>query len=52
MQTQFFDNPEAILFTLARLFASEGATREVAVLTYSTPELIQISFVCENALDK
>ncbi len=41
MQTQFFDNPEAILFTLARLFASEGATREVEVLTYSTPELIQ-----------
>lgn len=38
--TRFFADPEAILGTTARLFAAEGAAREVAVLTYSTPELV------------
>jgi len=39
MQTRFFADPEVILGTLARLFAAKGAAREVAVLTYSSPEL-------------
>lgn len=32
---------EATLGTLARLFAAEGAAQEVAVLTYSTPEIVE-----------
>ncbi|EGR2498623.1 TPA: hypothetical protein ACGG8D_003572 [Vibrio cholerae] len=39
MQTRFFADPESILGTLARLFAAKGAAREVAVLTYSSPEV-------------
>ncbi len=42
MQTTFFVDPEPLLGTLARIFASEGAAREVAVLTYSTPKLVMI----------
>lgn len=42
--TRFFANPESILGTLARLFAADGAAREVAVLTYSTPELLQTDY--------
>ena len=34
MHTRFFADPEAILGTLAQLFAAEGAAREVALLTY------------------
>lgn len=44
MQTRFFADPESILGTLARLFASEGAAREVAVLTYSAPELVETNY--------
>jgi hypothetical protein len=44
MQSRFFANPEAILGTLARLFAADGAAREVAVLTYSSPELIETNY--------
>lgn len=39
MQTRFLADPESILGTLARLFAAKGAAREVAVLTYSSPEV-------------
>ncbi len=39
MQTRFFADPESILGTLARFFAAKGAAREVAVLTYSSPEV-------------
>lgn len=44
MQSRFFANPEAILGTLARLFAAEGAAREVAILTYSSPELVETNY--------
>ena len=44
MQSRFFANPEAILGTLARLFAADGAAREVAVLTYSSPELVETNY--------
>ncbi|MEZ6056313.1 MAG: hypothetical protein R3C01_06370 [Planctomycetaceae bacterium] len=36
---QHTTNPEPLLYALARLFASDGAATEVAVLTYSLPEL-------------
>lgn len=39
MQPRFFADPESILGTLARLFASEGDAKAVAVLTYSAPEI-------------
>lgn len=39
MSERFFANPESILGTLARLFAADGAAREVAILAHSTPEL-------------
>src|SRR5262245_8550734 len=41
MSDRFFANPESILGTLARLFASDGAPREVAILAHSAPELVQ-----------
>ena len=44
MQSRFFADPESILGTLARLFAAEGAAREVAVLTYSTPEIVETGY--------
>ena len=44
MQTRFFADTESILGTLARLFASEGAAKEVAVLTYSAPELVETHY--------
>lgn len=44
MQTKFFDNPEAVICTLARLFASKGARREVAVLTDADPELVVTNY--------
>jgi hypothetical protein len=37
-------DPEAFLGTLARLHAAEGAAREVAVLTYSTPEIVEVGY--------
>lgn len=44
VQSRFFADPESILGTLARLFAAEGAAREVAVLTYSSPELVESGY--------
>jgi hypothetical protein len=44
MSERFFANPESILGTLARLFASEGAAREVAILAHSAPELIETGY--------
>jgi hypothetical protein len=44
VQSRFFADPESILGTLARLFAAEGGAREVAVLTYSTPELVETNY--------
>lgn len=44
MLTRFFADPESILGTLARLFASAGAAKEVAVLTYSAPELVETNY--------
>lgn len=41
MNNRFFSNPEPILGTLARLFATAGAAKEVAILTYSSPELAE-----------
>lgn len=41
MDSRFFADPEAVLGTLARLFAADGAAREVAILTYSAPEIIE-----------
>lgn len=38
-KTEYLANPEALLAALARLFASAGAAREVAILTYSVPEI-------------
>jgi hypothetical protein len=43
-QSRFFADREALLGTLARLFAAEGAAREVAVLTYSTPEIEETGY--------
>jgi hypothetical protein len=44
MQNRFFADPEAILGSLARLFASEGKAKEVAVLTYSQPEVVETGY--------
>lgn len=44
MQNRFFADPEAILGSLARLFAAEGKAREVAVLTYSQPKLVETGY--------
>lgn len=41
MTSRFFADPESVLGTLARLFAADGAAKEVAVLTYASPELIE-----------
>ena len=41
MSASFLVALEPTLGTLARLFASEGAAQEVAVLTYSTPEITE-----------
>jgi hypothetical protein len=40
----FFSNPEPILATLARLFASDGSAREVAILANSTATIKQTSY--------
>lgn len=39
MNEQQTINPEPLLHALARLFASDGAATEVAILTYSLPEI-------------
>lgn len=39
MSNRFFANPDSVIGTLVRLFAADGASREVAVLTYSNPDL-------------
>jgi hypothetical protein len=44
LQSRFFADPEPILGTLARLFAAEAAAREVAVLTYSSPEVVETHY--------
>jgi hypothetical protein len=44
MNQRFFSDPEAILGTLARLFASDGKPREVAILAYSTPDIQQTDY--------
>lgn len=44
MQSRFLADPEPVLGTLARLFAAEAAAREVAVLTYSSPEVVETGF--------
>lgn len=44
MVSRFFANPDSVLGTLARLFAADGSAREVAVLTYSTPEIVETHF--------
>jgi hypothetical protein len=41
---KFFINPESILGTVARLFAADGAQLEVAVLTYSNPEIQETGY--------
>lgn len=41
MASRFFADPDSVLGTLARLFATDGAAREVAILTYSTPEIVE-----------
>ena|SRR5437773_9372145 len=40
----FFTDPEPMLATLARLFASEGAAKEVALLANSTATIKQTSY--------
>ncbi len=37
MTSRFFADPEPVLGTLARLFAADGAAKEVAILTYLPP---------------
>lgn len=44
MSHKFFINPESVLGTIARLFAAEGAQLEVAVLTYSNPEIQETDY--------
>ncbi len=44
VQSRFFADPESILGTLARLIAADGAAREVAVLTYSSPEIVESGY--------
>lgn len=44
MSHKFFINPESVLGTVARLFAADGAQLEVAVLTYSNPEIQETGY--------
>jgi hypothetical protein len=44
MQKGFLADPEAILGTVVRLFAAEGQAKEVAILTYSTPEVVETDY--------
>jgi hypothetical protein len=44
VESRFLSDLESLLGTLARLFASDGAALEVALLTYSTPEIVEASY--------
>ncbi len=44
MQSRFLADPEPFLGTLARLFAADAAAREVAVLTYAAPEVVETEY--------
>ena len=44
MSTTHFTNPEPMLGTLARLFAADGAAKEVAILAYSKPEMQETGY--------
>ena len=44
MEIRFLSDLDSLLGTLARLFASEGAALEVALLTYSTPEIVEAHY--------
>lgn len=44
MSEEFLNNPGAVLGTLARLFAADGASREVAVLAYASPEVVKLDY--------
>ena len=44
MTSFFFTDPESTLGMLARLFAADGAAKEVAVLAHSSPELVEIDY--------
>lgn len=44
MQSRFLADPEPFLGTLARLFAADAAAREVAVLTYAAPEVVETGY--------
>ena len=44
MQSRFLADPEPFLGTLARLFAADAAAREVAVLTYAAPEVVETDY--------
>jgi hypothetical protein len=44
MQGCFFSDPEPVLGTLASLFAAENSDIEVAILTYSSPEIVEVSY--------
>ena len=48
MQRRFLADPEALLGTVVRLFAAEEKVKEVAILTYSTPEVVETK---EESLD-
>lgn len=44
MSSSYFSDAEAVLGALARLFAAEGKAREVAILTYSSPNLVETGY--------
>lgn len=44
MQSHFLADPEPLLGTLAKLFAAEGLAKHVAILTYSTPEVVESGY--------
>lgn len=44
MAHKFFVDQEPVLGAVARLFAADGAAKEVAILTYSGPELIETRY--------
>src|SRR5690606_25635643 len=41
MASRFFADPDSVLGTSARLFAADGAAREVAIVTYLTPAIVE-----------
>jgi hypothetical protein len=44
LQSRFLADPEPFLGTLARLFAADAAAREVAILTYAAPEVVETGY--------